>query len=187
MHPFFSSFKEEECKQVFLNLLQSWIIIFLYFLLIYSIHAFEYLKQLFKSEYIDLLEHVYTLNWWNLYFVCVIDAISDGLPSKTLPDGSISKVSIVPFYDRTQLINETIGTLQEALTLEILITIIVVILMLLNLKSSFLVSGTLPVAVLMCFIAMKYFGVDANIVANVKTRCFLCYVFFISYFRNMCA
>ena len=37
--------------------------------------------------------------------------------------------------------------------------------MLLNLKSSLLVSGTLPVAVLMCFIAMKYFGVDANIVA----------------------
>ena len=75
------------------------------------------------------------------------------------------KLKIIPFYDRTQLINETIGTLQEALTLEILITIIVVILMLLNLKSSLLVSGTLPVAVLMCFIAMRYFGVDANIVA----------------------
>ena len=37
--------------------------------------------------------------------------------------------------------------------------------MLLNLKSSILVSSSLPVAVLMCFIAMKYFGVDANIVA----------------------
>ena len=41
----------------------------------------------------------------------------------------------------------------------------VVILMLLNLKSSILVSATLPIAVLMCFIAMRYFGVDANIVA----------------------
>lgn len=88
-----------------------------------------------------------------------------GLPSKTLPDGTISQVQIVPFYDRTQLINETIGTLQEALTLEILITIIVVILMLMNLKSSILVAVTLPIAVLMCFIAMKLFGVDANIVA----------------------
>lgn len=94
-----------------------------------------------------------------------IAEIEPGLPSKTLQDSTISQVKIVPFYDRTQLINETIGTLQEALTLEILITIIVVILMLLNLKSSLLVSGTLPVAVLMCFIAMKYFGVDANIVA----------------------
>ena len=34
-----------------------------------------------------------------------------------------------------------------------------------NLKSSLLVAGSLPVAVLMCFIAMKHFGVDANIVA----------------------
>ena len=37
--------------------------------------------------------------------------------------------------------------------------------MLLNLKSSLLISASLPVAVLMCFIAMKYFGIDANIVA----------------------
>lgn len=94
-----------------------------------------------------------------------IAELEPGLASKTLKDGTVSQVNIVPFYDRTQLINETIGTLEEALTLEILITIIVVILMLLNLKSSLLVSGTLPVAVLMCFIAMKYFGVDANIVA----------------------
>ncbi len=94
-----------------------------------------------------------------------IAEIEPGLASKILGDGTVSQVKIVPFYDRTQLINETIGTLQEALSLEILITIIVVILMLLNLKSSLIISGTLPVAVLMCFIAMKYFGVDANIVA----------------------
>ena len=91
--------------------------------------------------------------------------LAPGLPTKELADGTISQVKIVPFYDRTQLIKETIGTLQEALTLEVLITIIVVILMLLNLKASLLVSGTLPIAVLMCFIAMRYFGVDANIVA----------------------
>jgi Cu(I)/Ag(I) efflux system membrane protein CusA/SilA len=94
-----------------------------------------------------------------------IEELEPGLHTKTLSDGTISQVKIIPFYDRTQLINETIGTLQEALSLEILITILVVILMLLNLKSSLLISGSLPVAVLMCFIAMKYFGVDANIVA----------------------
>ncbi|PHN01877.1 efflux RND transporter permease subunit [Flavilitoribacter nigricans] len=94
-----------------------------------------------------------------------IAEIEPGLPTKTLSDGTVSQVEIVPFYDRTQLINETIGTLEEALTLEVLITVIVVILMLLNLKSSLLISSTLPVAVLMCFIAMRYFGVDANIVA----------------------
>ena len=94
-----------------------------------------------------------------------IEEIGPGLPTKQLSDGTTSQVTIVPFYDRTQLINETIGTLQEALTLEILITMIVVILLLLNIQSSLLVAGTLPVAVLMCFIAMRYFGIDANIVA----------------------
>ena len=94
-----------------------------------------------------------------------IKELAPGLPTKTLKDGTVSQVTIVPFYDRTQLINETIGTLEEALTLEILITAIVVILLLFNLKSSILVAGTLPIAVLMCFIAMRYLGVDANIVA----------------------
>ncbi|MCB0408856.1 MAG: efflux RND transporter permease subunit [Flavobacteriales bacterium] len=94
-----------------------------------------------------------------------IEKISPGLPDKTLADGTKSKVSIVPFYDRTGLIKETLGTLEEALSLEILITIIVIILMLINVRASMLISGLLPVAVLMCFIAMKNFGIDANIVA----------------------
>jgi Cu(I)/Ag(I) efflux system membrane protein CusA/SilA len=94
-----------------------------------------------------------------------INEISPGLPKKELADGTVSKVELVPFYDRTQLINETLGTLEEALTLEILITVIVVILMLLHLRSSLLISASLPLAVLMCFIAMRYFGIDANIVA----------------------
>jgi len=91
--------------------------------------------------------------------------ISAGLPKKTLPDGTISQVTIVPFYDRTQLIHETLGTLNAALFEEILVTIIVVLLMVAHLRSSILISGLLPLAVLMCFIAMKLFGVDANIVA----------------------
>jgi len=94
-----------------------------------------------------------------------IDEISSGLPTKELSDGTISQIKIVPFYDRTGLINETLGTLEEALTLQILITILVVIVMLLHLRSSFLISALLPVAVLMSFIMMRYFGIDANVVA----------------------
>lgn len=94
-----------------------------------------------------------------------IEEISPGLPKRVLSDGTVSKVTIVPFYDRTGLIKETLETLNNALTEEILVTIIVVILMLLNLRSSVLIAGLLPLAVLMSFIAMKYFGVDANIVA----------------------
>jgi Cu(I)/Ag(I) efflux system membrane protein CusA/SilA len=94
-----------------------------------------------------------------------INELSAGLPSKVLPDGRTSQVTIVPFYDRTELIQETLGTLNEALTLEILITILVIIMMVFNLRASILISGLLPVSVLMVFIAMKVFGVDANIVA----------------------
>ncbi|MBT0810769.1 efflux RND transporter permease subunit [Litoribacter ruber] len=94
-----------------------------------------------------------------------IDEISPGLPSKTLEDGTVSKVTIVPFYDRSGLINETLYTLNEAISLQILITIIVIIVMVVNLRASLLISALLPLAVLMCFIMMKYMGVDANIVA----------------------
>lgn len=94
-----------------------------------------------------------------------INEIAQGLPSKTLPDGTVSKVSVVPFYDRTELIRETIGTLESALTHEILISIIVIIVLVLNLRASVLISSLLPAAVLMTFIAMRLFGVDANIVA----------------------
>ncbi|MEM9685401.1 MAG: efflux RND transporter permease subunit [Bacteroidota bacterium] len=94
-----------------------------------------------------------------------IKELSVGLPSKKLNDGRISQLTIVPFYDRTELIRETLGTLQKALSLEILITILVVTIMVFHLRASMLISGLLPVAVLMVFIAMKYTGVDANIVS----------------------
>jgi Cu(I)/Ag(I) efflux system membrane protein CusA/SilA len=76
-----------------------------------------------------------------------------------------SQIRVVPFYDRTGLIHETLGTLNTALSEEILVTIIVILVMVLHLRSSLLISALLPLAVLMCFIAMKTFGVDANIVA----------------------
>lgn len=94
-----------------------------------------------------------------------IKEISVGLPQKTLADGTVSKVTIVPFYDRTQLIHETIATLENALSHEILISIIVILVLVLNLRASLLISSLLPVGVLMTFIAMRYFGVDANVVA----------------------
>ncbi len=94
-----------------------------------------------------------------------IKEIEAGLPQKTLPDGSVSKVTVVPFYDRTALIKETIGTLESALSHEILISIIVIIILVLNLRASIIVAGLLPIGVLMTFILMRLFGVDANIVA----------------------
>lgn len=94
-----------------------------------------------------------------------IAEISPGLPSKTLEDGTVSQVQIVPFYDRTGLIKETLGTLEDAVRQQILVTIIVVIMMVMHLRSASLISGVLPLAVLFSFIGMKVFKVDANVVA----------------------
>ncbi len=94
-----------------------------------------------------------------------IKEIEAGMPQKTLPDGSVSKVTVVPFYDRTGLIKETIGTLESALSHEILISIIVIIILVMNLRASLIVAGLLPIGVLMTFILMRIFGIEANIVA----------------------
>lgn len=94
-----------------------------------------------------------------------IAEFAPSLPRKTLSDGTVSQVTVVPFYDRTGLIYETLGTLNDAIVQQILITIIVVLVMIMHLRSSILISGMLPLAVLLCFIGMKLFGVQANIVA----------------------
>ena len=94
-----------------------------------------------------------------------IAEMAPGMPSKVLADGTASQLVVVPFYDRSGLIHETLDTLNTALSHEMLVTIIVILVMLMNLRSSLLVSGLLPLAVLMTFIAMKHAGVDANIVA----------------------
>ena len=94
-----------------------------------------------------------------------IAEIAPSLPKKTLPDGRVSQVQVIPFYDRSGLIEETLGTLERALSEEVLVTVIVVLALVMNLRGAMLVSGLLPLAVLACFAAMKIFGIDANIVA----------------------
>jgi Cu(I)/Ag(I) efflux system membrane protein CusA/SilA len=94
-----------------------------------------------------------------------IKEIAPGLPERRLADGTPSKVKIIPFYDRSDLILETLGTLRDALSLEMLVTLIVVILLMVQLRSAILIAGLLPLSILICFIAMKVLHVDANIVA----------------------
>lgn len=91
--------------------------------------------------------------------------ITPGLPTKTLADGTESKVTLVPFYDRTGLIYETLGTLEDAIRDQILVAMIVIVLMVMHLRAALLITSVLPLAVLFAFVAMKLTGVDANIVA----------------------
>ncbi|MFH1359733.1 MAG: CusA/CzcA family heavy metal efflux RND transporter [Candidatus Omnitrophota bacterium] len=78
-----------------------------------------------------------------------------------LPPG----VKIVPFYDRTGLILRSIGTLKTALIQETLITVFVIVVFLLHFWGSVIISIVLPIGILIAFIFMRQFGVDANIMS----------------------
>ncbi len=93
----------------------------------------------------------------------VIDKVKERLKivEKGLPKG----VRLVPFYDRTEVIERTIGTVYSALGQEIVISVIVIMLFLLHFRSSVLVSLTLPLGVGISFILMKLLGVDSNVMS----------------------
>ena len=78
---------------------------------------------------------------------------------------ALDGVTFNVIYDRTDLIDETVATLTDALSQEILITIVVVALFLLHVRASLVVALSLPIAVLMAFIGMHVFGIDANIMS----------------------
>ena len=92
----------------------------------------------------------------------VIDRVKAKIASL---ESELGGIKIVGVYDRTQLIGETISTLTTALSEEIVVTIVVMLLFLLHVRASIIIAVTLPMAVLMSFIAMHLFGVDANIMS----------------------
>lgn len=94
-----------------------------------------------------------------------IEAMAAGLPRRTLQDGTVSQVTVVPYYDRSTLITEVLGTLSSALIQQVLLTVVVVGVLLRNLRSATLVAGLLPLGVLGAFLVMRWTGVDANVMA----------------------
>ncbi len=94
-----------------------------------------------------------------------IDRLAPSLPERTLADGTRSRVTIAPYYDRSGLIDETLGTLSSALSQQILVTIAVVLVLLRSMRGGVAVALTLPIGVLVTFVGMKVFGVQANLMA----------------------
>ncbi len=78
-----------------------------------------------------------------------------------LPEG----VHIIPFYDRTQLIHRTIGTLREALVLQIIITMAIVVPFIAHIFGGFIICIALPFSVVIGFLGMYYLGIDSNIMS----------------------
>ena len=85
-----------------------------------------------------------------------IEELSQGLPGD---------VEIVTVYDRSNLIERSVETLQEKLLEEGLAVALVCVLFLLHLRSSLVAIITLPLAVLIAFIVMSYQGINANIMS----------------------
>jgi Cu(I)/Ag(I) efflux system membrane protein CusA/SilA len=83
------------------------------------------------------------------------------LVERGLPPG----VRVNAFYDRTDLIHETMGTLTTALAQELIITLVAVVLFLLHFRSSLVIAVTLPLAVLFAFICMQALRLPSNIMS----------------------
>ena len=81
--------------------------------------------------------------------------------SSSLPPG----VSIKPFYDRSELIDRTIGTLKHALWEEVILVTLAHIIFLWHFRSILIVTLPLPISILVSFILMKQFGITSNIMS----------------------
>jgi Cu(I)/Ag(I) efflux system membrane protein CusA/SilA len=95
--------------------------------------------------------------------LAVIDRVKDKLKEITpsLPEG----IQIVTVYDRSDLILRAIGTLKEKLIEISLVVSAVSLVYLFHLRSALVAVLTLPVAILLSFLAMYYFGVTSNIMS----------------------
>ncbi|MDX6403342.1 MAG: copper/silver efflux system protein [Blastocatellia bacterium] len=85
-----------------------------------------------------------------------IEAIKSGLPKG---------VQIVPFYDRTQLIERATHTLKRALIEELILVTLAHILFLAHFRSILIVTLPLPLAVLTSFLFMYYMGISSNLMS----------------------
>jgi cobalt-zinc-cadmium resistance protein CzcA len=80
---------------------------------------------------------------------------------KTLPEG----VVIEPFLDRTKMVNNAIGTIEQNLMEGALIVIFVLVLFLGNFRAGLLVASVIPLAMLFAIILMNAFGVSGNLMS----------------------
>jgi len=80
---------------------------------------------------------------------------------KTLPEG----VVIEPFLDRTKMVNNAIGTVEQNLLEGALIVIFVLVLFLGNFRAGLLVASVIPLAMLFAIILMNTFGVSGNLMS----------------------
>jgi len=93
----------------------------------------------------------------------VIEAVKEKIEEIT--PGLSPGVQIVPFYDRTQLINRATDNLKRTLLEEIIVAVVIILLFLGHFRSSIIVSIVLPVGILISFLVMYYLKIPSNIMS----------------------
>jgi Cu(I)/Ag(I) efflux system membrane protein CusA/SilA len=93
----------------------------------------------------------------------VIDAVKARIAQ--IAPGLPAGVTIVPFYDRSTLIDQAAATLRKALIEEILLVTLAHVIFLMHFRSILIVTIPLPLAVLMSFLGMYYAGISSNIMS----------------------
>ena len=94
-----------------------------------------------------------------------VKEINPKLPKKRNRNGILSQLHILPYYNRGELIAETMGTLRSALVLEVLIVLLVMLWMMRSLQGALVIAGLLPLSILLTFLCMYVAGVEAHIVS----------------------
>src|SRR5262249_60327209 len=87
----------------------------------------------------------------------VIDAVQVRIAQ--IQPGLPAGVQIVPFYDRSMLIAQSVDTLRHALLEEIALVTLAHVIFLLHFRSILIVTLPLPLAVLLSFLGMYYAGI----------------------------
>ena len=80
---------------------------------------------------------------------------------KQMPPG----IKLTGFLDRTELVDQTLHTAGENLLHGGILVILVLFLFLLQLRAGLIVSASIPLAMLVAIIGMKYFGISANLMS----------------------
>jgi copper/silver efflux system protein len=93
----------------------------------------------------------------------VIDAVKARIHQ--IAPGLPNDVKIVPFYDRSELIEQATGTLRTALIEEIALVTLAHVIFLMHFRSILIVTIPLPLAVLISFLGMYYVGISSNIMS----------------------
>ncbi len=105
--------------------------------------------------------NIYKIHGANSFVV--IERIKERIAqiNATLPEG----VQVIPFYDQSQLVRNSISTIRNALTIGLILVCIVAFVFLANIRNAFIMVLSLPFSVLLTLAMMRHFGIAGDLIS----------------------